>query len=92
MHQALSGETSRGAYAHSCFIGGPLNGRQIYPLLQHVKQAKCSSSSPLVTRDNFEIIGRDNNNYLLPVKKKPGHLQIQALTQWEQNERASLSF
>ena len=55
----------------SALTGGPLSGetRQIYPPLQHVKQAKCTSSSPLVTRENFEIIGRDSNNYLLQVKE-----------------------
>ena len=52
----------------SALTGGPLCGLQIFAPLQHVKQAKCSSS-PKVHRENFEIIGRDSNNYILQVKE-----------------------
>ena len=52
----------------SALTGGPLRGLQTFAPLQHVKEAMCSSS-PMVTRDNFEIIGRDDNNYLLQVKE-----------------------
>ena len=52
----------------SALTGKPKNGLQVYPPLQHVKQAKCTSS-PLVKRENFEIIGRESNFYLLQVKE-----------------------
>ena len=52
----------------SALTGGPLSGLQIFAPLQHVRQAKCSPS-PKVERENFEIIGRDSNNYILQIKE-----------------------
>ena len=52
----------------SALTGGLLSGLQTFAPLHHAKQAKCSSS-PMVTREDFEIIGRDSNNYLLQVKE-----------------------
>ena len=46
----------------SSLTGKPLSGGQIFAPQQHVRAEKCSSS-PHVQRDNFEIIGRENNSY-----------------------------
>ena len=48
--------------------GKPLSGGQIFAPQQHVRAEKCSSS-PHVQRDNFEIIGRENNSYVLKIKE-----------------------
>ena len=52
----------------SALTGAPLSGLQIFAPLQHVREARCSTS-PKVHRENFEIIGRDDNNYLLQIKE-----------------------
>ena len=52
----------------SALTGGQLSGRQIFAPHQHVRTAKCSPSGR-VHRDDFEIIGRDSNSYLLQVKE-----------------------
>ena len=51
----------------SARTGGPLSGLQIFAPLQHVKSNCCSARS--VTRDDFEIIGRESDSYLLQVKE-----------------------
>ena len=52
----------------SALTGKPLSGGQIYAPQQHVRTAKCGES-PRVHRENFEIIGREKNNYILQVKE-----------------------
>ena len=52
----------------SSLTGKPLSGGQIFAPQQHVRAEKCSSS-PHVQRDNFEIIGRENNSYVLKIKE-----------------------
>ena len=52
----------------SALTGKPLTGVQIYAPLQHVRKERCAPS-PKVHRENFEIIGRDNNPYILQVKE-----------------------
>ena len=53
----------------SALTGGPLRGLQIFAPLQHVRDKKCSSSTPLISRDDFKIVGRESNNYLLLIKE-----------------------
>ena len=52
----------------SALTGKPLSGGQIYAPLQHVRTEMCGPS-PKVHRDDFEIIGRDDNKYILQVKE-----------------------
>ena len=52
----------------SGLTGNPLSGGTIYAPLQHVRKEKCGPS-PKVHRENFEIIGRENNSYILQVKE-----------------------
>ena len=52
----------------STLTGKPLSGGQIYAPLQHVQTEMCGPS-PKVHRDDFEIIGRDDNKYILQVKE-----------------------
>ena len=51
----------------SARTGKPLNGRQVFSPLQHVKSNCCSAKS--VTREDFTIIGRDSDPYVLQVKE-----------------------
>ena len=51
----------------SARTGKPLSGLQVFAPLQHVKSNCCSARS--VSRDNFTIIGRENDSYLLQVKE-----------------------
>ena len=51
----------------SARTGKPLRGVQIYPPLQHVKSNCCSARS--VAREDFTIIGRETDRYLLKVKE-----------------------
>ncbi len=56
----------------SALTGKPLSGLQEFAPFQHVKLAKCHEEhrvSPKIHRENFEIIGRENNNYLLQIKE-----------------------
>ena len=53
----------------SALTGKPLSGCQIFAPLQHVKTAKCNPAGPKVSRDDFEIIGKEKNQYLLQVKE-----------------------
>ena len=52
----------------SALTGKKLSGCQIYAPLQHVRTEQCSPSTR-VHREDFEIIGREKNRYLLEVKE-----------------------
>ena len=52
----------------SALTGKPLSGGQIYAPLQHVRTEMCGPSLK-VHKDDFEIIGRDDNKYILQVKE-----------------------
>ena len=52
----------------SALTGKPLCGLQVYPPLYHVKSGGCASPHG-INRDEFEIIGRESNNYLLQLKE-----------------------
>ena len=61
-------ETRLEEHTHlSARTGKPLNGCQIFAPLQHVKSKCCSAKS--VTREDFTIIGRDSDPYILQVKE-----------------------
>ena len=61
-------ETRLEEHTHlSARTGKPLNGCQIFAPLQHVKSKCCSAKS--VTREDFTIIGRDSDPYVLQVKE-----------------------
>ena len=51
----------------SALTGKPLHGVQLFAPMQHVRNNKCQVTS--LSRDNFSIIGRDNNPYILQVKE-----------------------
>ena len=52
----------------SALTGKPRNGMQVYPPMQHVKMSTdCTEST--ISRDNFKIIGRETNEYILRVKE-----------------------
>ena len=51
----------------SALTGKPLNGLQTYAPMQHVQSKACQVTS--YTRDDFSIIGRERNSYLLQVKE-----------------------
>ena len=53
----------------SALTGGPLCGLQVFAPLQHVKTAQCNPEGPKISRDDFEIIGRESDRYLLLVKE-----------------------
>ena len=53
----------------SALTGGPLCGLQVFAPLQHVKTAKCNPEGPKVSRDSFEIIGKESDRYLLLIKE-----------------------
>ena len=52
----------------SALTGKPLNGLQVFPPMYHVKNKGCASSLG-IHRENFEIIGRESNEYLLQLKE-----------------------
>ena len=51
----------------SARTGKPLNGMQIFPPLQHMRIKH--PDSPIITRDDFKIITREQNSYTLQVKE-----------------------
>jgi hypothetical protein len=51
----------------SALTGKSLNGMQVFAPMQHVKSGCCPVHS--YSRDNFSIIGREKNPYLLQVKE-----------------------
>ena len=51
----------------SARTGQPLSGLIVYAPLQHVKSDDCAARS--VKREDFTIIGRENDPYLLQVKE-----------------------
>ena len=51
----------------SALTGNRLQGLQVFTPMQHMRSDKCSSST--MSRDEFTIIGRDENPYLLTVKE-----------------------
>ena len=53
----------------SALTGKPLSGTQVFAPLQHVKSEKCNPAGPKISRDSFEIIGRDNDRYVLQIKE-----------------------
>ena len=62
-------ETRLEEHTHvSALTGGPLFGKQIFAPHQHVRTAKCGPSGR-PHWENFEIIGRDSDYYLLQVKE-----------------------
>ena len=52
----------------SALTGKALSGLQVFPPLNHAKYGGCYSSTS-ISRDNFEILGRESNNYLLQIKE-----------------------
>ena len=53
----------------SALTGKPLSGGQIFAPMQHQRSEKCNPEGPLVSRDDFEIIGHEKNRYLLQLKE-----------------------
>ena len=57
----------------SALTGKPLSGAQVFAPMQHVRSGCCNSNShstvPMVTRDNFKIIGYEKDRYLLFIKE-----------------------
>ena len=51
----------------SALTGNRLQGLQVFAPMQHMRSDKCSSST--MSRDEFTIIGRDENPYILTVKE-----------------------
>ena len=51
----------------SALTGNPLTGVQVFAPMQHVKSGACPVNS--YSRDNFTIIGREANPYMLLVKE-----------------------
>ena len=51
----------------SALTGKPLTGMQVFTPMQHVKSGSCPVNS--YSRDNFTIIGREPNPYMLLVKE-----------------------
>ena len=51
----------------SALTGKRLNGLQVFAPMQHVRSDRCQVAS--MSRDDFEIIGRDENHYTLQVKE-----------------------
>ena len=52
----------------SALTGKPLNGLHVYAPLQHVRTNGCSMS-PAISRNDFKVVGREQNPYLLQVKE-----------------------
>ena len=51
----------------SALTGSKLTGMQVYAPMQHMRSDTCPSAS--MSRDEFTIIGREKNPYLLRVKE-----------------------
>ena len=51
----------------SALTGKRLSGLQVFAPLQHVRSDRCQVAS--MSRDDFQIIGRDENHYMLQVKE-----------------------
>ena len=51
----------------SALTAKPLNGLQMFAPLAHVKSNCCSESK--ISRENFSIIGREKDSYLIQVKE-----------------------
>ena len=51
----------------SALTGKRLNGLQVFAPMQHVRSDRCQVAS--MSRDDFQIIGRDENPYTLQVKE-----------------------
>ena len=52
----------------SSLTGKPLNGMQVFAPLQHVKlSTNCTEAR--INRDDFKIIGREQNEYILRIKE-----------------------
>ena len=51
----------------SALTGKKLSGVQVYAPMQHMRSDSCTASS--ISRDEFSIIGREKNPYLLRVKE-----------------------
>ena len=51
----------------SALTGKRLNGLQVFAPLQHVRSDQCQAAS--LSRDDFQILGRDENHYMLQVKE-----------------------
>ena len=52
----------------SALTGKPLNGMQMFAPMYHVR-VKCSHESPIMGREDFKIIGREKNPFLLQLKE-----------------------
>ena len=52
----------------SALTGKPLNGLQVFAPMQHVRMSSdCTESN--ITREDFQIIGREQNAYILRIKE-----------------------
>ena len=51
----------------SARTGKRLSGKQIYPPMDHVRSNHCSQTTN--SRDDFRILGRERNQYLLKIKE-----------------------
>ena len=51
----------------SALTGKRLNGLQVFAPLQHIRSDQCQAAS--LSRDDFQILGRDENHYMLQVKE-----------------------
>ena len=51
----------------SALTGKPLHGLQVFAPMIHVKSDCCSETK--ISRDDFRIIGREKDNYLVQVKE-----------------------
>ena len=52
----------------SARTGKKLSGMQMFAPMYHVR-CKCDHESPIMGRDDFKIIGRESNPYLLRIKE-----------------------
>ena len=52
----------------SSFTGKPVKRSQIYAPMKHV-QSECSHDNPVLGRNDFKIIGREDNPYVLRIKE-----------------------
>ena len=53
----------------SALTGKPLQSGKVYAPMQHVKSGTCSGSVDSFSREDFTIIGREKNPYILQVKE-----------------------
>ena len=51
----------------SALTGKQTHGGQVYAPMQHVRSDSCLATT--VTRNDFDIIGREENPYMLQVKE-----------------------